>query len=73
MVLFDPLPIEAWCWWTSFDNSKEEPPIEDEIQPIETFVESKGATNFEGFEVLHNTTLNIDDQFLCYNVQMEAR
>ena len=20
LVLFDPLLIEAWCWWTSFDN-----------------------------------------------------
>ena len=22
LVLFNPLPIEAWCWWTSFDNLK---------------------------------------------------
>ena len=29
---------------------EEEPPINDEIQPIGKFVESKSATNFEGFE-----------------------
>ena len=52
---------------------KEEPPIHDEIQLIETFVESKSATDFKGFETLHVTVLDIDDQLLCSNVQTEAR
>ena len=40
---------------------EEEAPIDDEIQPIGTFVESKSATNFEGFETLHNIVLDILD------------
>ena len=44
----------------------------NEIQLIETFVESKSATNFKGLEALHNNVLNIDDQTLCSNIQMEA-
>ena len=51
---------------------EDEPPIDDKIQPIETFVESESATNFKGFVALHNTVLNIDDQLLCFDVQMEA-
>ena len=35
---------------------EEEPPIDDEIQPIETFVESKCATDFKGFEALLSLT-----------------
>ena len=31
---------------------EEEPPIDDEIQPIETFVEYESATGFKGFEAL---------------------
>ena len=31
---------------------EEEPPIDDEIQPIETFVEFERATDFKGFEAL---------------------
>ena len=31
-----------------------ESPIDDEIEPIETFVEFGSATNFKGFEALHN-------------------
>ena len=31
---------------------EEEPPIDDEIEPIKTFAESKSATNFKGFEAL---------------------
>ena len=51
---------------------KEEPPIHDDIQPIETFAESGSAIDFKGFEALHNIVLDIDDQLLCSNVQMEA-
>ena len=43
-----------------------------EIQPIETFVEFESATDFKGFEALHNIVLDIDDQLLCSNVQTEA-
>ena len=50
---------------------EEEQPIDDEIQPIETFVESESATDFKGFEALHNTVLDID-QLLCTEVQMEV-
>ena len=51
---------------------EEEPPIVDEIQPIETFVESESAIDFKGFEALHNIVLDINDQLLCLNVQTEA-
>ena len=44
----------------------------NEIQPIETFVESKSVTNFKSFEALHNDVLDIDDQLLCSDVQTEA-
>ena len=44
----------------------------NEIQLLETFVESESATNFKGFEALHNNVLDTDDQSLCSNVQMEA-
>ena len=43
-----------------------------EIQLIETFDEYESATDFKGFEALHNTVLDIDDQLLCSDVQMEA-
>ena len=33
--------------------------IDDEVKPIETFVESKGATDFKGFEAPHNIVLHI--------------
>ena len=46
--------------------------IDDEIQPIDTFVESKSATDFKGFEALHNNVLNIDDQSLCSDVQTKT-
>ena len=51
---------------------EEEPPIDDEIHPIETFVESKSAIDLKGFEALHNTVLDIDDQLLCSDVQTEV-
>jgi hypothetical protein len=44
----------------------------NEIQPIETFAESKSATDFKGFEALHNTVLNINDQLLRSDVQTEV-
>ena len=43
----------------------------NEIQLIEAFVESKSATDFKGFEALHNNVLDINDQFS--NVQIEAK
>jgi hypothetical protein len=45
----------------------------NEIQPIETFVESESANDFKGFEALHHTILDIDDQLNCSDVQTEAR
>ena len=44
----------------------------NEIQLIETFVESDSATSFKGFEALHNNVLDIDNQLLCSNVQTEV-
>ena len=43
----------------------------NEIKLIETFVEFESATNFKGFEALHNNVLDINDQFS--NVQIEAK
>ena len=45
--------------WPKLSNVKS--PMDDEIQPIETFVESESATDFKGFEALHNIVLDIDD------------
>jgi signal recognition particle GTPase len=39
---------------------------------IETFARSESATNFKGFEALHNIVLDIDNQLLCSDVQTEA-
>ena len=39
---------------------EEEPPIDDEIQLIEIFAESKSATDFKGFEALNHIVLDID-------------
>ena len=50
---------------------EEEPPIDDEIPPIETFVEYESATDFKGFEALQNIVL-CHDQLLCSDVQTEA-
>ena len=44
----------------------------DKIYPIETLVEYGSATNFKGFEALHNIVFNIDDQVLCSDVQTEV-
>ena len=35
-----------------------EPPIDGEIQPMETFVEFESATDFKGFEALLSSTSN---------------
>ena len=51
---------------------EEEPPINDEIQPSETFVESESATDFKGFEALHSGVIDIDNQLLCSYVHTEA-
>ena len=45
-----------------------EPPIDDEIQLLETFAEYESATNFKDFEALHNIVLDIHDQLLCSDV-----
>jgi hypothetical protein len=37
----------------------------------DTFVESESATDFKGFEALHGTVLDINDQLLCFNAQIE--
>ena len=39
---------------------------------MKTFVESKSATDFKGFEALHKIVLDIDDRLLCFDVQTEA-
>ena len=52
---------------------EEELPIDDKIQPIDTFVEYGMATDFKGFEALHITVVDIDNQLLCYDVQTEVR
>ena len=50
---------------------EEEPPIDDKIQPIETFVESESATDFiKGFEALPSLTSTT--KLLCSDVQTEA-
>ena len=43
-----------------------------EIQPIKTVVEFESATDFQGFEALHSTILDIDDQLLCSDVQTKV-
>ena len=68
-----PFPLRLDVDGQASTTSKEEPPIDDEIQPIETFDESESATDFKRFEALHNTIPDIDDQLLCSDVQMEAR
>ena len=53
--------------------NEEEPPMDNKIQPIETFVEFESATDFKGFEALHNIVLDVvNDQLLCSDVQMEV-
>ena len=44
----------------------------NEIHLIKTFAEYESATDFKGFEALHNIILDIDDQLLCSDIQMEA-
>ena len=45
----------------------------NEIQLIKTSVGFKSATDFKGFEALHNIVLDIDNQLLCFDVHMGAR
>ena len=40
---------------------KEGPPIDDEVEPIETLAKFDSATDFKAFEALHKTVLDIDD------------
>ena len=64
---------EGAIWRVMETMRIEEPPINDEIQPIETFVESEIAIDLKGFEALHITVLDIDNQLLCFDVQTEVR
>ena len=50
---------------------EEDSPIDDKIQPIETFAKYESAADFKGFKALHNTVLDIDDQLLCSDIQMK--
>ena len=68
-----PFPLRLDVDRQALTTSEEEPPIDDKIQPIETFAESESATDFKGFEALHNTIPDINDQLLCSDVQTEAR
>ena len=49
---------------------EEEPPIDDELEAIETVVASDSATDFKGLGALHNIVLDINDWLLCSDVQM---
>lgn len=66
--------VKEYTIWKILETMRieEEPPIDVEIHPIETFVESESAIDLKGFEAIHNTVLNMDDQLLCSNVQTEA-
>ena len=65
------------CWrtltkfWKRYEF-EEEPPIDDRMQPIETFVEFESAPDFKGFEALRNTILDIDNQLLHSDIQTEV-
>ena len=68
-----PFPLRLDVDGQASTTLEEEPPIDDKIEPIETFGESESATDFKGFQALHNIVLDIDDQLLCSDVQTEAR
>ena len=51
---------------------EEEPPIHEETQPIKTFAETKSVADFKGFEALRNNVLDIDNQFLCFDIQTKV-
>ena len=51
---------------------EEEPPTNDRIQCIKTFVEHESGTDFKGFEALHNIVLDVDDLLLCSDVQTKV-
>ena len=44
----------------------------NEIQHVKTFAKFESATNFKGFEALHNIVLDMNDQLLCSNAQTEV-
>jgi hypothetical protein len=44
----------------------------NEIQLIETFVESESATDFKDFEALHNIVFDIDDRLLSLQCTNES-
>ena len=50
-----------------------QPLVDDKIQPIKPFAKYDSATNLKGFEALHNTVLDIDDQLLYFDVQTKTR
>ena len=50
----------------------EELPIEDKIQPIETFVESESATDFKGFEALLSLTLTTNCFALMFKRKLDT-
>ena len=52
---------------------EEEPHVNDEIQPIEKFVESKCVNDFQGFGALHNmSSTSMTNCALCSDVQVGA-
>jgi hypothetical protein len=69
LVLFDPLPSRLDVDGQASTTSEEELPIDDEIQLIESFVEYPSDADFKGFEDVHNTILDIENQLLCSDVQ----
>ena len=50
---------------------EEEPPIDDEIQPIETFVESKSATDFTALKLY--TTLTLTSTTNCFAMTFKQK
>ena len=72
MVLSDPFPLRLDVDGQASTTLEEESPINDEIQPIKTFAKIESATDFKGFQALHNIVLDINNQLLCSNVQTEV-
>ena len=52
-------------------RTKEEPPIDDEIQPIETLVESESATDFRGLKL--QTTLSSTSATNCFALMFKRK
>ena len=52
---------------------EEEPPIDDKIQAMETFVAFVSAIDFKSFGALHSIVLDdINNELICSNVQTQA-